>query len=203
VINMNDNQYIAHCGIIIHYGVGADNNPPGRGSGRYPKGSGKRPFQHDSAKRRVRNAAKTKSYVDSIVNALSDDDKVRLGFQAGESEYLSEEEGKWVVKRFLLYEGDTPVAFFDVLSDGVSASVDIAVRSDKQGKGYGRKIAKKGSAWIDKNLDRFDHVEWNAKETNAASRKLAEDNGFHRFPDRDYEKPTGKFVSYVKSPKWR
>lgn len=48
---MNDNQYIAHCGIIIHYGVGADNNPPGRGSGRYPKGSGKRPFQHDSAMR--------------------------------------------------------------------------------------------------------------------------------------------------------
>ena len=28
---------------IAHYGVGADANPPGRGSGRYPKGSGKRP----------------------------------------------------------------------------------------------------------------------------------------------------------------
>ena len=32
---------------LMHFGVGPDDNPPGRGSGRYPKGSGKRPFQHD------------------------------------------------------------------------------------------------------------------------------------------------------------
>lgn len=32
--------------ILIHYGVGADDNPPGRGSGRYPKGSGDVPYQH-------------------------------------------------------------------------------------------------------------------------------------------------------------
>lgn len=32
---------------LEHYGVGPDDNPPGRGSGRYPKGSGERPFQHD------------------------------------------------------------------------------------------------------------------------------------------------------------
>lgn len=31
---------------IFHYGVGPDDNPPGRGSGRYPKGSGEDPFQH-------------------------------------------------------------------------------------------------------------------------------------------------------------
>lgn len=31
---------------IMHYGVGADDKPPGRGSGRYPKGSGENPFQH-------------------------------------------------------------------------------------------------------------------------------------------------------------
>ena len=28
---------------LAHYGVGSDDNPPGRGSGRYPKGSGKNP----------------------------------------------------------------------------------------------------------------------------------------------------------------
>ena len=32
---------------LMHFGVGPDDNPPGRGSGRYPKGSGKKPFQHD------------------------------------------------------------------------------------------------------------------------------------------------------------
>lgn len=31
---------------LMHFGVGADDNPPGRGSGRYPKGSGDKPYQH-------------------------------------------------------------------------------------------------------------------------------------------------------------
>ena len=31
---------------IMHIGVGPDDNPPGRGSGRYAKGSGKNPYQH-------------------------------------------------------------------------------------------------------------------------------------------------------------
>lgn len=33
---------------LEHIGVGADDNPPGRGSGRYPKGSGKNPYQHEA-----------------------------------------------------------------------------------------------------------------------------------------------------------
>lgn len=32
---------------LYHFGVGADDNPPGRGSGRYPKGSGENPNQHE------------------------------------------------------------------------------------------------------------------------------------------------------------
>ena len=31
---------------LMHFGVGPDDNPPGRGSGRYPAGSGDRPHQH-------------------------------------------------------------------------------------------------------------------------------------------------------------
>lgn len=31
---------------LMHYGVGPDDNPPGRGSGRYEKGSGEEPYQH-------------------------------------------------------------------------------------------------------------------------------------------------------------
>ena len=33
---------------LIHYGVGIDDGPPGRGSGRYPKGSGENPNQHSA-----------------------------------------------------------------------------------------------------------------------------------------------------------
>lgn len=32
---------------LMHYGVGPDDNPPGRGSGRYPKGSGSKPRQRE------------------------------------------------------------------------------------------------------------------------------------------------------------
>lgn len=38
---------------LEHYGKGHDDNPPGRGSGRYPYGSGERPFQRDPARRKV------------------------------------------------------------------------------------------------------------------------------------------------------
>ncbi len=31
---------------LMHEGVAHDENPPGRGSGRYPFGSGERPHQH-------------------------------------------------------------------------------------------------------------------------------------------------------------
>lgn len=30
---------------LMHVGKGHDDNPPGRGSGRYPYGSGERPFK--------------------------------------------------------------------------------------------------------------------------------------------------------------
>ena len=33
--------------VLAHYGIGPDDNPPGRGSGRYPKGSGENPYQHE------------------------------------------------------------------------------------------------------------------------------------------------------------
>lgn len=35
---------------LYHIGKGHDDNPPGRGSGRYPYGSGERPYQGDEKK---------------------------------------------------------------------------------------------------------------------------------------------------------
>ena len=45
---------------LEHYGVGPDNNPPGRGSGRYAKGTGERPFQHDPAMQNAFNRRRKK-----------------------------------------------------------------------------------------------------------------------------------------------
>ena len=36
----NNYSWALDLNYIAHYGVAADENPPGRGSGRYPKGSG-------------------------------------------------------------------------------------------------------------------------------------------------------------------
>ena len=38
---------LSHADELMHYGVSKENGAPGPGSGRYPKGSGKRPFQHE------------------------------------------------------------------------------------------------------------------------------------------------------------
>lgn len=45
---------------LRHYGVGPDDNPPGRGSGRYAKGSGERPFQHDPVMQNASNRRRKK-----------------------------------------------------------------------------------------------------------------------------------------------
>lgn len=42
---------------LEHYGKGHDDNPPGRGSGRYAFGSGERPFQHDPARRKLASSS--------------------------------------------------------------------------------------------------------------------------------------------------
>lgn len=40
VVYRNNNE-------LVHYGVSIEDGAPGRGSGRYPKGSGENPYQHD------------------------------------------------------------------------------------------------------------------------------------------------------------
>ena len=150
-------------------------------------------------RRRAMNAARTSQDVESVFQTLSDDKKRALGVSSGDK-YASLEEGEWIVKRILLREKDTPVAFFDVWSDGEGskASVSIAVREDRQGRGYGRKITEMGQKWIDRNLDKFSRVEWSALEGNTASRRLAEANGYKRDKRLDYTDETGKHAVYTK-----
>jgi RimJ/RimL family protein N-acetyltransferase len=119
--------------------------------------------------------------VDDIVNSLSEKDRKNLEAESG---YLSFEQGQFVVKRFLIHEGDTPVAFMDLIDRGYSPegkqnlSVAIAVRGDRQGKGYGYAVASQGSRWIDQNMDKLGEVEWGTLNGNKASQILAKKVGF-------------------------
>lgn len=47
-LTKTDMDYISELNdeYLMHYGVGPDDDPPGRGSGRYAKGSGENPYQH-------------------------------------------------------------------------------------------------------------------------------------------------------------
>ena len=46
LINFMDYDYFNSVRELYHYGVAYNENPPGRGSGRYPHGSGEEPYQH-------------------------------------------------------------------------------------------------------------------------------------------------------------
>lgn len=54
--------YEANDYILMHYGIGPDDDPPGRGSGRYPKGSGENPYQHDTGFAGRNNDLKKKGF---------------------------------------------------------------------------------------------------------------------------------------------
>jgi len=98
-------------------------------------------------------------------------------------EYLSVQQGEYVVKRFLQKYGDTPVAFLDLLDSGNGKlDVVIATRSGNQyrGKGYGKKLANDAVKWLDKNQNKWNSVEWSYQKGNVASEKTAKAAGFKK-----------------------
>lgn len=150
-----------------------------------------------------RQNAKKNSYtmndVNSIVNSMSKKDKKRMGLIGNEKYQNNIEEGEWVSKRIILRDGKKPVAFFDVYSNDKTANVALGVRSDYQGKGYGKKVSQLGMRWVDKNLDKWQHVEWSPREDNIASQHLAEQYGFERYPSMDYTNENGNYLTYIKT----
>ena len=142
----------------------------------------KRDRIYTKMRRRTKRSAETMKDVDDIINSLNSKDRKNL--LGGDSEYLTMEQGQFVVKRFLLKDGNKSVAFMDFIDQGQSdngkqnLTVAIAVRGDEHGKGYGQKVAKKGMNWIDKNMDKIGDVEWGALRGNEASQNLAKKMGF-------------------------
>ena len=134
------------------------------------------------SRRRATNAARTKESVDAIYNSMSRQDKYFLGDDDPGNEYLSVQQGEFVVKRFLDKEGDTPVAFLDIMSTTKSDELTVAIGTHPSYRNQGRaeRLATKGVDWFNKNADRLGvtTLDWDAKTTNSGSRKLAEKVGF-------------------------
>jgi RimJ/RimL family protein N-acetyltransferase len=127
---------------------------------------------------RTARAAKTKDDVDSIINTMSKKEKKFLNFDG--KEYLSFEEGQFVVKRFLYKYGNKPISFLDLLRDGDDLAVVIGTRSGKEyrGKGYARKLTERGMKWVNKNMDKWENIRWSVNNKNYKSIGLAKKLNF-------------------------
>lgn len=134
-------------------------------------------------RQRKEEAAKTKADVDSITDTLSDEEKTLMGWDEGETEYLTINEGKRVVARFIQYDGSTPVAFFDLMDVNTeSLNAVTATRSGKKyrGKGYSSRCVQEGLQWFMNNKDTYGYTQivWWAHKNNIPSQRVAEKNGF-------------------------
>lgn len=140
--------------------------------------------------------------VNEIVATLNKEERKNMGFKPNERGYLSRQQEKFVIKRFILKKDKLPVAFFDILADGISGTVCYAVRHGYHGKGYGSKVAELGSNWVDEHLQDYDNIAFAVLETNKPSIKIAKKFNWHRCKSRDYTNSVGKFIVFVKSKHW-
>lgn len=185
---MDQRAYLAHHGVLGQkWGVRRYQNPDGslteEGIYHY----------------RGMKANRTKSDIDRVYNSLSKRDKSLLGDDENSKEYLSKEEGEYVVKRMVDRYGDMPVAFLDVMTTTKRGELTISVATDPKYRGQGRaeKLAKKSIAWFDKNgvKNGFEYLDWSARADNIASQKVAEKAGF------TYLKKNGEWIIYRYDPK--
>lgn len=155
--------------------------------------------QREIYRQRTKRAGETKADVDRIISTMSNSDKEKLAID--KDGYLSFEQGSSVAKRVLLKDGDTPVAFFDVLDNDTEYAVALGTDSEYRGKGYATKAAKQGMNYVEKNWDRLGNkpVVWGVKTDNEASIKIAKNLGFELDPDSYSD--DGQWVNYVKRRK--
>lgn len=132
--------------------------------------------------RRARRAMQTKDDMDRLYNTLSDADKRLLGDDDAKKEWLSAEEGEYVVKRFIEKYGDTPIAALDIMTTTRDGHLTVAIMTDPnyRGSGYAQKLAKKGRDWVIKNADKYgvESLGWGAYASNKGSTHIAEKTGF-------------------------
>lgn len=131
---------------------------------------------------RAIKAAKTKKDMDRLYNTLSKKDKKLLGDDDNSKEWLTVQEGEYVVKRFLKKNGDVPIAALDIMTTTKDGHLTVALMTNPnyRGAGAASSLASRGRDWFDKNADKYGakYLGWGAYANNAASRRIAEKTGF-------------------------
>lgn len=130
-------------------------------------------------RQRAISANKTIDLVNDIIRSMTLEDQTKI--LAGDTDYLSPEQGSAVIKRILKKDGKIPVAFFDMLDDGDTINVIVGTRSgdNYRGKGYATEVVAKGMQWLEKHKELVqEKVVWGVRSDNIPSINLAVKNGF-------------------------
>lgn len=155
---------------ITHYGI------PER-SGRYPWGSGDRPYQR----------LETASFDDvkKVFNSLNDSDKRELS--TGEYKDL----GNNLLVRKVSRKNEDPVAFIEIFKDPdhdkKTGFIALACSPEHRGKGYTKELLY--GAIRDAKRKGLNTLIWETSKDNIASQKLAKEFGFRQSfeTSEDYE----------------
>ena len=86
---------------LEHYGIGPDDNPPGRGSGRYPKGSGAHPYQHDDFYQRIQKLKSEGLSEKEIQKVFAEDPEFAMNsseYRAAKSVAVAEHKKKMAIQ---------------------------------------------------------------------------------------------------------
>lgn len=150
---------------------------------------------------RTARAALTKLDVDDIVDSLSIEEKELLGCSAEDNwEYLSLDQGEYVIKRCIKYVDNVPVSFFDLLDDTDHINLALATRAGDQyrGNGYAHEVASQAIDWIHKHPEvrQNRNIIWGVREDNIGSISIAESLGFQR-DDASYNDGWINYVDYA------
>lgn len=133
-------------------------------------------------RRRYRNAYKTNADVNGIIDSLTKKEKRDFGMRREDKKYIQDIQSSEIIKRFILKNKDTPVAFLDIWdAKNRHGEVAVATRRGKEyrGKGYASEISKKAVNWYKRyGKKNIDVLEWNAFDMNKVSNFLAKKNGF-------------------------
>ena len=171
--------------------------------------------QRQKESRRIRQSNQTIGKVRDIEDSMSSEDLYNLGYDKGTTEpgwHNSPDHGKSIVKRFLVYDGDKAVSYADLeefTSDYKKIlNVVIATKAgeENRGKGYATQALDQCVKWFDRNAVKNGYAEINygVRESNTASRKLAEKAGFKVQPSSEegwvdyvYTTPKAQFAAEV------
>ena len=132
------------------------------------------------------NPCKSKKDVDDVVSTLNKRERKLLCLDDKAEDhvgYMSNEETKAIIGRFIVKVNNVPVSVFDLKDVGKHINASVVTRNGEEyrNKGYAVQAIKKGLRWYDNNKSKINKpIVWWSDKKNVASQRIAEKCGFKK-----------------------